>query len=308
MLKLATITILVLLLLIPTSMITSIIGEREYLNNEAVSEVSSKWANSQLINGPILTVPLVYEYLKEDKIVETVKYWHILPKSLDINGTVDPEKLRRGIYEIVVYRSALAVNGSFVIDKMPDENNLKTIRWGQAFLTIGISDLRGIEDDVVVKWNNRDLKVEPGSRISDIAYSGFTVAVPDLTEAFGKDLAFGFDLKLQGSRNLSFTPLGSNTNIRLTSAWPSPSFNGNFIPDDREVGDAGFTANWKVLQLNRNFPQSWIDTGEAEKLQNAAFGVDLILPLDDYQKSMRSAKYAIMTIVLTFLIFFLVEI
>ena len=63
-----------------------------------------------------------------------------------------------------------------------------------------------------------------------------------------------------------------------------------------------------MLQLNRNFPQSWIDTGEAEKLQNAAFGVDLILPLDDYQKSMRSAKYAIMTIVLTFLIFFLVEI
>ncbi|MEQ9376427.1 MAG: cell envelope integrity protein CreD [Imperialibacter sp.] len=308
MLKLTTITILVLLLLIPTSMITSIISEREHLNNAAVSEVSGKWADSQLVNGPILTIPLVYEYLKDDKIVEAVKYWHILPKSLDITGTVDPEKLRRGIYEIVVYRSALAVNGSFVIDKMPDENNLKTIRWGQAFLTIGISDLRGIEDDVVVKWNNRDLKVEPGSRISDIAYAGFTVAVPDLTDAFGKDLAFGFDLKLQGSRNLSFTPLGSNTNIKLTSAWPSPSFNGNFIPDDREVSDAGFSANWKVLQLNRNFPQSWIGSGEAEKLQNSAFGVDLILPLDDYQKSMRSAKYAIMTIVLTFLIFFLVEI
>ncbi len=308
MLKLATITVLVLLLLIPTSMITTMITEREYLKEEAVSEVSTKWADSQLINGPILTVPLVYEYHKDDKMVETVKYWHVLPKLLDINGTVDPEKLRRGIYEIVVYRSALQVNGNFVIDKMPDENNLKTIRWGQAFLTIGISDLRGIEDDVVVKWNNRDLKVEPGSRISDIAYSGFTVAVPELTDAIGKDLTFGFDLKLQGSQNLSFTPLGANTNIKLTSTWASPSFNGNFIPDDREISDAGFSANWKVLQLNRNFPQTWIGSEEGEKLQNAAFGVDLILPIDDYQKSMRSAKYAIMTIVLTFLIFFLVEI
>ena len=43
-------------------------------------------------------------------------------------------------------------------------------------------------------------------------------------------------------------------------------------------------------------------------MQNSAFGVNLIMPLDDYQKSMRSAKYAAMTIALTFLIFFLVEI
>ena len=43
-------------------------------------------------------------------------------------------------------------------------------------------------------------------------------------------------------------------------------------------------------------------------MQESSFGVDLILPLDDYQKSYRSAKYAAMTIALTFLIFFLVEI
>lgn len=51
-LKLTGITILVLLLLIPSSMIKSIIEERENLNNNATKEVSSKWANAQLINGP----------------------------------------------------------------------------------------------------------------------------------------------------------------------------------------------------------------------------------------------------------------
>ncbi|PIQ29731.1 MAG: hypothetical protein COW63_11560 [Bacteroidetes bacterium CG18_big_fil_WC_8_21_14_2_50_41_14] len=63
-----------------------------------------------------------------------------------------------------------------------------------------------------------------------------------------------------------------------------------------------------MLQLNRNIPQSWVYGDQRENLNNAAFGVDLILPLDDYQKSMRSAKYSVLTIALTFLIFFLVEI
>ena len=43
-------------------------------------------------------------------------------------------------------------------------------------------------------------------------------------------------------------------------------------------------------------------------MQESSFGVDLIKPIDDYQKSLRSAKYAAMAIALTFLIFFLVEI
>lgn len=308
MLKLITITVLVLLLLIPTSMITSIISEREMLNEMTVTDVSAKWAASQQINGPILTIPFTFEYKKDDEVVEGVRYWHMLPKALSINGQVDPEKLRRGIYEVVVYRSALELAGSFITDLKLVENDVKEIRWDQAFLTIGISDLRGIEEDIMVKWGDQNLPIEPGSRIPDLVYSGITVQLPGLDASTNIDIPFSFDLKLQGSQNLSFVPLGNNTEVKLTSPWDSPSFNGSFIPDSREVSGAGFAASWKVLQLNRNFPQSWVGSAQAEKLQDASFGVDLMMPLDDYQKSMRSAKYAVMTIVLTFLVFFLVEI
>jgi inner membrane protein len=74
------------------------------------------------------------------------------------------------------------------------------------------------------------------------------------------------------------------------------------------VSENGFEATWKVLELNRNYPKQWTGSNHSTQLSESAFGVDLILPLDDYQKSMRSAKYAVMTIALTFLIFFLVEI
>jgi len=307
-LKVVTITIMVLLLLIPTEMVKSIIGERETLNYTATNEVGSKWAGPQQLNGPILTIPVVYEVVNADQKSEVVKYWNILPEELKIEGTIQPEKLRRGIYEVVVYKSKCSFTGKFDLNKSIDRNGLNEIRYDQAFLTLGITDLRGIKDEIVLNWNDEKLKVKPGSTLSDLIYSGVTIDLPDLSDNLQNKIDFDFALNLQGSQSMSFVPLGNTTEVNLTSNWPSPSFDGNFLPDSREVSATGFTANWKILQLNRNILQSWVYGDQRENLNNAAFGVDLILPLDDYQKSMRSAKYSVLTIALTFLIFFLVEI
>jgi inner membrane protein len=306
-LKLVIISILTLLLLIPSSMIKSTIREREQLNRTAINEVSSKWANSQCLKGPILSIPLLFEYRNDDETTELVKYLHILPDNLNIDGIVEPESLKRGIYKIVVYKSDLIFNGSFNISRNIEFSNLKEVKWDKAFLTIGISDLRGIEENITLKWNNSNLNIIPGSRIPDIINTGITIDIPDLAN-LNNNYEFMFDLKLQGSQNLSFTPVGSVTDIQLKSGWKTPSFNGNFLPRNRDVSEDGFSANWKVLQLNRNFPKQWIGSQYSKELNKSSLGVDLILPLDDYQKSMRSVKYAIMTIALTFLIFFLVEI
>ena len=307
-LKVVTIAIMVLLLLIPTEMVKSIIGERETLNYAATNEVGSKWAGPQQLNGPILTIPVVYEVVTADQKSEVVKYWHILPEELKIDGTIQPEKLRRGIYEVVVYKSKCSFTGKFDLDKTIDRNGLKEIRYDQAFLTLGITDLRGIKDEIILNWNDEKLRVKPGSTLSDLIYSGVTIDLPNLSDHLQNKVDFDFTLNLQGSQSMSFIPLGNTTEVNLTSNWLSPSFDGNFLPDSREVSATGFTANWKILQLNRNIPQSWVYGDQRENLNNAAFGVDLILPLDDYQKSMRSAKYSVLTIALTFLIFFLVEI
>lgn len=319
-LKLITITILMLLLLIPTSMIQSVIYERELLSEVTNAEVSSKWAESQQINGPVLTIPILYEYEEEiddkkktTRTVQQTYYYHMLPEALNIDGEVTPERLKRGIYEVVVYQSELGITGKFKMDhanlnQKIKQANLKEIRYDQAFLTIGITDLRGIKDQIAVQWNDQPLMAKPGSLISNIISSGVTIELPNLSDMQDAAIDFDFSLVLQGSKNMSFVPLGNVTEVSLKSNWDSPSFNGNFLPDFREVTENGFSAKWKILQLNRNLPQSWLGTNHADNMTNAAFGVDLISPIDDYQKSMRSAKYAAMTIALTFLIFFLVEI
>lgn len=94
--------------------------------------------------------------------------------------------------------------------------------------------------------------------------------------------------------------------MNIKSKWQNPSFIGSFLPDEREINTDGFSANWKVLHLNRPYPQNF--RGSVQGIYESSFGVNLIVPVDEYQKSMRSAKYAVIFITLTFLIFFFVQI
>ena len=78
------------------------------------------------------------------------------------------------------------------------------------------------------------------------------------------------------------------------------------MPDERTISEEGFKSSWNILHLNRNFPQEWI--GDKYDINSSSFGTDLLLPVDNYKKSYRVARYAILFLVLTFITFFFVEI
>jgi len=327
--KLLSIGILILLLLIPASMITSLIQEREFTREAAIDEVSNKWSREQFICGPVLTVP--YKKYREDsegKLKEITEYAHFLPNSLNVNGEVKPEQRYRGIYEVVVYNAQLAYEGQFARPDFSDwDIPQEDILWKDAFVSVGISDMRGIKENITLQWNKSTRSFDPGMQTS-LMFTGASQSPRDPFERTNSDLpnrianagvstrvpltgqeeniAYSFDLNLNGSKYLNFVPLGKETMVQLTSPWQNPSFDGAFLPDERSVAAEGFDAHWKVLHLNRNYPQQW--QGAAYSLNDSVFGVNLLLPVDEYQKSMRSAKYAVMIIALTFLLFFFVEV
>lgn len=308
-LKLVIIFILMLLLIIPVTIISELITEREQMRQQAVNEVTGKWAEAQHIYGPVLTLPFNKRILEDDKVKVIREEAHLLPSQLNINGAIEPQILHRGIYEVVVYSSAVSVSGSFAgIQKQLAELEGHEVLWDEAFLTIGISDLRGIKGKVVVKWSDNELPVEPGTRIPDLIESGITVGSLFENPKDTGAVDFSFNLHLQGSRHLGFAPFGKETRTVLASNWQDPSFSGAFLPDDRSVSEEGFRASYRIIELNRNYPQFWVGTQYAQSIRNSVFGVDLILPVNDYQKAMRSVKYALLAISLTFLTFFLVEV
>ena len=305
--KLVTMGILILILLIPATMIESLIREREGRRTNAIFEISAKWGHEQTVAGPILSVPyLVRAVDQEGNVITNRQHAFFLPESLEMNGTLQPEIRYRGMYEAVVYRSSLQVRGSF---SPPDFSEWKIedqdILWDEASIHVGISDLRGIDEQMVLDWNGQSLPFDPGISVQGLLESGISASKLNLT-ASATSIPFSFAISLNGSDAIMFSPLGKETNVELTSAWNTPSFDGAFLPDEREVREDGFEASWTVFHLNRNFPQQWRNA--RHDLLAASFGTRLLLPVDQYQKSMRASKYAVLVIVFTFLVFFFAEV
>jgi inner membrane protein len=148
----------------------------------------------------------------------------------------------------------------------------------------------------------------PGSPTS----GGLQAKTPIDPDKAGPDgragFAFQVKLKLNGSGSLMFLPMGKETRLNLSSTWNSPSFTGAYLPVERTVGEDGFRATWKTMHFTRSFPQAWLDWAiAAPEWEKFAFGAELHLPVDRYQKTERCAKYAILFILLTFLVFFVQE-
>ncbi|MBP7653398.1 cell envelope integrity protein CreD [Candidatus Dependentiae bacterium] len=305
--KLIVIGILFLIMLIPVSMIQSLIREREYRRADTIQEVSSKWGNEQTITGPILSIPYksYYKENNNDKLITFIKYAHFLPDDLNISGKINPELRYRGIYEVVVYKSDMKFSGKFSAPDFSDWNiEEKDILWNDAFVSIGISDMRGIEDYINMKWNNEILSFNPGIETKDIISSGISCRYPVKDKKMIYE--FSLDIKLNGSQKLYYTPLGRETFVKISSNWTTPSFDGAYLPDNRKITEKDFEAEWKILHLNRNYPQKWLNN--SFNVNDSEFGVKLLIAVDQYKKSMRSAKYASMFISLTFLMFFFVEV
>ncbi len=309
--RLFSIGFLMLILLIPTEMIKSLIRERESTQRSAIYEVSSKWGDSQTITGPVVTIPYkVYtsSYDKYNKLItlEEIRYAHFLPKNLKIEGELFPEIRYRGIYEVILYTTKLNIKGNIERPNFKELSiNNDNIIWKDAYISIGISDMRGIEEKIDIMWGKEKLSLNPGLESKDVIISGLSTKL-NLETVINKQYEFSFDISLKGSQNLNFVPLGKETNVILKSSWNNPSFSGAFLPDTRNIDKDGFTANWKILHLNREYPQQWKNMDY--KVSGSSFGLNLLIPVDEYQKTMRTAKYAIMFIALTFLVFFFVEI
>lgn len=321
-LKLLVIGFLILLLLIPGDMVNDLIRERQNLRDQTIDEIAGKWGNPQTIAGPVISIPYKKRIkLPDGKIEESTEYAHFLPANLKIKGNLAPEKRNRGIFVVMLYKTLLQVEGDFEPLEFQKLNvPMEDFQLDKAMVTIGLSDLKGVNQTIQLKWNDANLEMSPGLPVHDLIASGVSALIR--LSAENSSMRFSFQLDLNGSQSIRFCPFGKNNQVELKSTWGSPSFTGSFLPRKKEISKDGFTANWQVLHLNRNYPQCGVGNfipgiSESEAFQNrkmdvedryASFGVRLYLPVDEYQQTTRSAKYASMFIFLTFLCFFFVEV
>lgn len=314
------ICILVLLLQIPTLMLQGLVSDRQSLRQSVLEEITRSWGRQQTIRGPRLIVPYVKQSQQPDgKIRRTVLQGTFLPESLSIQGNLKTETRKRGIFEVPVYSAKFDINGTFL---RPDLNGWgvrkEDVFWEQSELLVEISDVRAVQNQVELKWNNKAVPFLPGTgrsrgggTMANGAVGGNTgIYAPLKAQMEGDRFTFSIPMTLQGSEALRLAPFGKVTDVAIQSDWPDPSFQGNWLPAKSVINAQGFTANWSIPSLGRNYAQQWNSEGAIDEntIQESLFGVDLISPIDNYRMSDRSIKYNILFLLLTFVVLWLFEI
>ncbi|MBN9297195.1 MAG: cell envelope integrity protein CreD [Filimonas sp.] len=288
--------ILIMAMFIPTIFVSNLVTERQTRQQEVVKEVSAKWANAQTITGPYILIPYTDG--------AATKYFTILPDQLNVNGNITPEERPRSIYKVLLYRTQLNAAGSFLI-QAPVDVNPASIRWNEASVCMGLSDLKGIEEKIAINCNQANLELVPGLPSDKLDSIGLSAALNLSITDVGKQLSFAVPFKLRGSEQLHFVPLGGNSSFTLQSSWRNPSFDGNNLPNERTVSDTGFTAKWTFNKANLPFKTVMKDLSVNK--ESYAFGLSMVQPADQYAKTSRSVKYSLMFIGLTFALFFIIE-
>src|SRR4030095_4981262 len=136
------------------------------------------------------------------------------------------------------------------------------------------TDLLGIGSEVNIKTGDTLLHMNASEPVAIGFPNGLISRLP---EKLSKSVGFDFEipLSLKGSQGIYITPVASNTNVSITSTWPSPKFEGQFLPDTSTISKDGFDASWTVLDINRQISQQWVgNSGQSFQTMNTTRTTD----------------------------------
>jgi len=302
--KALVVALVALAVMIPVQLLRGLVAERAQMREQAVKSVSRGWGGRQSVGGPVLAIPIDATF---DNGRVVVRDHYILPESLTVKAELRVQEDRRklGVYEVPVYTAKVHMIATFDIAAKLAALGAERSHLDRARLLIPISDVRGVHGVTLASDTFLSSAFEP--------QQGFPI--PSLGAPLRSDA--GIDkgvqtidvtLDVAGTDALSFLPLARTTDVQLNGNWAHPGFARGLLPAERTITAGEFRALWKVLDLNRAYGSHWFqDIVAAETLQESAFGVDLVQPVDLYQQAERSVKYAGLFIALSLLTLFLWE-
>lgn len=325
--KLVMIGVLLLVLGVPVMMLQGLNWERQQRGREVAADIANSSSRAQTVIGPLLRIEIERSLRKrrmvgegalvrsEEEIVRERESRLLTPTQLEINGSMGTQTRRRGLFEARVYDVDMQIGARFAVPALPAaSDDVIEQRIVGAALVLGLGDARGVRA-VQARLGGVALTPEPGS---GLAWNAAGLHLPLSAVMWQSPLDLKLDLDLIGTESLQWLPVGDDTRVSLRGDWPHPSFEGQFLPVQRQVeGEAaasavqGFNAEWRVSRLAAQAPQAVRDCGVAAAscaaTSDTGFGLRLLDPVDRYLKTERAIKYAWLFIVLVFGALFFLE-
>jgi inner membrane protein len=303
--------VLALLMTIPLMQVRGLVGERQQLRTDAISQIAQGWGGKQVLGGPVLVVPTLRQVAAEG---QATPRWQagsesMLADALKLDVAMAVTTRSYGIYTAPVFVATVKLGAQFRAQDIAQYRHASDAPWqgGKAELRLPIGDLRGLQEISDLRVNGQPARFESSA---DRLGGWPNVVVPiDLDVLGDQPIDVQISLKLAGTEALQMLPLARSTDVTMRAPWSDPSFIGAALPLEHAIDASGFSAHWHLLDLNRSYGQHWTD-GDAMKaaLQASTFGVQLYQPVDVYQRNVRAGKYGLLFIAMTFVAFFLFEV
>lgn len=323
--KLAILAVITVLLCITLAQIGGLTRERQIRQREAAQSVEQSLAGAQALVGPLLVRACKESWVvpgtdKQKDTVESRDFWLMAaPSKLQVSGGISPEVRKRGLFKVNTYASQLDVEARWdtltaLLPKAEHANG--RLACNDAAVVVALSDTRGIRT-AELRRDGHELAVRPGTTYPALR-GGLHAVLPELRPE--EPLLVSLKLSLVGSQRMGIVPAAGDTQVALQSSWPHPSFTGQFLPVEHQVGVSGFTARWQVsslastavadLRAGRPLPDlsggvaTEVPYSESARAVKGGgldiLAVELIDPVNPYVMSDRAIKYGLMFIALTF--------
>jgi inner membrane protein len=330
-LKLIVVCFLVLLMAIPAMFISYIAFDRSNRADDVVREVSNTYGGPQTLTGPMLSVPYV-GYDQDGRIDRRGDYIIFADAGVASFENIGTETRKRSLFRVPIFTADGKLNATFNDPKATQIDPGYELDWDRARLLIALSDVRGLKQDIdlSIEGSAVSRRFEPANSnnlprlssnyeyaktvhsfgVSDLggSHSYLAVSAADLIVE-GQSLSVDVEMKLGGAKTFGVRPFARSTQVSLSSAWIAPGFVGDLPPDDRDINDDGFSAQWNVPYLRRGI-RGHGSTQILSELMSSRnmMGVNFVAKSNPYQTVNRALKYSVMFIGLVFLAYFLLEV
>ena len=309
-LKLLLVCVLALLMTIPALFVNSIVEDRTKRAADVIQEISGRAGGQQTFLGPSLSIPYSVPPLYKGAL-PTHGLYVVFPTKAEAAVKVHTQERNRSLFKVPVYEAELKFDAAFDLTNSPSALPAGAeLDWTQAGIVIGVSDARGALVDGTLTANGKTSTFVPAENVGDenasLRLTYFGVKIPELAKP-NATFNVAANLRFSGAQRLAVLAYGKSTHFMAEGDWPSPGFDGGFLPAKRTVSRQGFTGEWSVPFIARGIPAEGTSTA-VSALEHTAMGISFVEVADPYQSVSRSLKYVLLFIGLLFLSYFVFEV
>lgn len=307
-LKLLLVCGLALLMSIPAFFVSDVVEDRAKRASKVKNEISARTGGNQTFLGPSLTIPYTFPSALKER---SPGVYVVFPSKGDATVKIRTEERHRSLFKVPVYQAELKFDATFNLTGVPSALPFGAeLDWAKAGIVIGASDVRGALVDGTLSVDGKTMTLLPAESAGEdnprlpMAYFGVRAADWAKPSAIFTATA---TLRFSGAQRIALLAYGKSTHFTVDGDWPSPGFDGGFLPVKRTISAQGFSGEWSVPFIARGVPAEGTNTA-VSGLDHTAMGISFIEVVDPYQSVNRSVKYALLFVGLLFLSYFVFEV